>query len=82
MKVSRQTRGKKQKKHHKLTSSILHHRNRHEKESVTLQSEAIVRGAVNSGKKAIKSRFLVAYIFLLNPDYVAAHSLRSFRSNY
>ena len=78
-------------------SSILHHRNRHEKESITPQSEAKWKWGYCSWRsefwfqmcswrsefwqKAIKSRFFVAYIFLLNPDYVAAHSLRSFRSN-
>ena len=52
MRVSRQTRGKKQKN---ITSSPLQYR--HEKESVTPQlneNEPIVRGAVNSGSKCVR----------------------------
>ena len=50
----------------------------------------VVRGAINSGKsgamhsgkKVMNSRIRTSfYIFFLNPDYVAARSLRSLRSN-
>ena len=37
--------------------------------------------AMNSGKKWWIREFVLPYIFPLNPDYVAARSLRSLRSN-